>query len=79
MLPDTGIPTLAPGTVAVPPGHLATIVTSLEMLHPPPPRPGRPFPPGLALEPLARAGPEAYRVCSSGRSCSLSSGFFSTK
>jgi GNAT superfamily N-acetyltransferase len=61
MLPDTGIPTLAPGTVAVPPGHLATIVTSLEMLRPPPSRLGRPFPPGLALAPLERADPETYR------------------
>ncbi|GJE08999.1 GNAT family N-acetyltransferase [Methylobacterium longum] len=62
MLPNTGIPTLAPGYAAVPPGHIATIVTSLEMLRPPPPRPGRPFPPELALEPLLRPEPETYRA-----------------
>ncbi|MFB0490654.1 GNAT superfamily N-acetyltransferase [Methylobacterium sp. OAE515] len=62
MRPDTGIPTLAPGYATVPPGHLATIVTSLEMLRPPPPRPGRPFPPGLRLEPLGRPEPETYRT-----------------
>lgn len=61
MLPKTGIPTLAPGYAAVPPGQIATIVTSLEMLRPPPSRPGRPFPPGLALAPLERADPETYR------------------
>lgn len=62
MLPNTGIPVLTPGYAAVPPGHIATIVTSLEMLRPPPPRPARPFPPGLALAPLVRPDPETYRT-----------------
>ncbi len=62
MLPNTGIPTLAPGFAAVPPGHIATIVTSLEMLRPPSPLPIRQFPAGIALEPLERADPETYRT-----------------
>jgi GNAT superfamily N-acetyltransferase len=62
MLPNTGLPTLAPGYAAVPPGHLATIVTSLEMLRPPAPRSGRPFPRGMTLEPLPCAGLETYRT-----------------
>ncbi|MGH1590841.1 GNAT family N-acetyltransferase [Methylobacterium phyllosphaerae] len=62
MLPNTGIPTLAPGFAAVPPGHIATIVTSLEMLRPPSPLPVRHLPSGIALEPLERADPETYRT-----------------
>lgn len=56
------IPTLGLGYAAVPPGHVATIVTSLEMTHPPPPRPWRPLPSGLALEPLGRTDPASYRT-----------------
>ncbi|MEL6064121.1 MULTISPECIES: GNAT family N-acetyltransferase [unclassified Methylobacterium] len=56
----TAATTLAAGYAAVPPGHLATIVTSLEMVRPPS-RPGRPVPPGLVLQPFADRDPEAYR------------------
>ena len=52
--------TLAPGFHAVPDGHLATVVTHLEMTAPPPARDG-PAPDGLALEPVPAPRPEAYR------------------
>lgn len=61
MLPKTGIPVLAPGYAAVPPGHIATIVTSLEMLRPPP-LAGRPLPDGLRLELLNCPEPKTYRT-----------------
>lgn len=57
----TATMTLAAGYAAVPPGHIATIVTSLEMVHPPSPRPERSFPPGLDLRPLTDRDPETYR------------------
>lgn len=57
----TAATTLAAGYAAVPPGHLATIVTSLEMLRTPAMRPERPFPPGLELRPLTDRDPKTYR------------------
>lgn len=57
----TAAATLTSGYAAVPPGHVATIVTSLEMVRPPSPQPARPFPPGLVLGPLADRDPQAYR------------------
>jgi GNAT superfamily N-acetyltransferase len=47
-------PPLPPGYSAVPPGHVAAVVTSLEMLSRPPQRPAQPFPAGVTLEPLER-------------------------
>lgn len=57
----TATTTLTAGYAAVPPGHLATIVTSLEMVRPPALRPVRPFPPGIGLQPLVDRDPETYR------------------
>lgn len=54
-------PLLQLGYSAVPPGYVATVVTSLEMLARPPARSTHPFPAGLALEPLARTV-AAYRA-----------------
>lgn len=51
---------LPPGYSTIPPGHVATIVTSLEMLSRPPLRPAQPFPSGVALQRLERTV-EAYR------------------
>jgi GNAT superfamily N-acetyltransferase len=42
-------PALAPGFHAVPPGHLAAVVTALEMTEPPPRTPSA-FPPAVELE-----------------------------
>lgn len=53
-------PVLPAGYSAIPPGHVATIVTSLEMSGRPPLRPSQPFPTGIALQPLERSI-EAYR------------------
>jgi len=53
-------PVLSPGYSAVPPRHVAAVVTSLEMLSRPPERPAQPFPAGVMLEPLERSI-EAYR------------------
>ena len=53
-------PVLPLGYSAVPPGHVAAVVTSLEMSNRPPLRPAQPFPPGFALQPLERTI-EAYR------------------
>jgi GNAT superfamily N-acetyltransferase len=53
-------PVLPPGYSAVPPGHVATVVTSLEMSSRPPLRPAQPFPPDFVLQPLERTI-EAYR------------------
>ncbi|TAJ27162.1 MAG: GNAT family N-acetyltransferase [Reyranella sp.] len=47
-------PVLPVGYSAVPAGHVAAVVTSLEMTSRPPPRPARPFPPGFELQPLDR-------------------------
>ena len=57
----TAATTLAAGYAAVPPGHIATIVTSLEMVRPPSLRPVRPFPPGIGLQPLVDRDPGTYR------------------
>jgi len=54
-------PLLRPGYSAVPPAHVATVVTSLEMRARPPARSTHPFPAGVALEPLARTV-AAYRA-----------------
>jgi GNAT superfamily N-acetyltransferase len=61
MIAGPAIPILGPGYAAVPPGHIATIVTSLEMLRPPRPRPPQPLPAGLVLEPLVPTDPDSYR------------------
>lgn len=53
-------PVLPPGYSTVPPGHVAAVVTSLEMSSRPPLRPAQPFPPGFVLQPLERTI-EAYR------------------
>jgi GNAT superfamily N-acetyltransferase len=53
-------PVLPVGYSAVPAGHVAAVVTSLEMTSRPPPRPARPFPPGFELQPLDRTV-ETYR------------------
>ena len=53
-------PVLPVGYSAVPAGHVAAVVTSLEMTSRPPPRPARPFPPGFELQPLDRTI-ETYR------------------
>lgn len=54
-------PVLPPGYSAVPPGHVAAVVTSLEMLSRPPERSAQPFPAGVALQPLERSI-AAYRA-----------------
>ena len=54
-------PLLPPGYSAVPPGHVATVVTSLEMLARPPARSMHPFPQDVTLEPLERTV-AAYRA-----------------
>jgi GNAT superfamily N-acetyltransferase len=54
-------PVLAEGYSAVPPGHIAAVVTSLEMFAPPARRPGPPLPADLALHRLTGADREAYR------------------
>ena len=54
-------PVLSNGYFSVPPGHVAAVVTSLEMRARPPLRPSTPLPPGFALQPLDRSGPEPYR------------------
>lgn len=54
-------PVLPAGYSAVLPGHVATVVTSLEMSSRPPARSMHPFPAGVALEPLERTV-EAYRA-----------------
>ncbi len=53
-------PVLPLGYSPVPPGHVAAVVTSLEMLSRPPLRPARPFPLGVELQPLERSI-ETYR------------------
>ncbi|SFJ63108.1 GNAT family N-acetyltransferase [Methylobacterium brachiatum] len=58
---DPTAPLLPVGFAAVPPGHIAAIVTSLEMLGPPVPRPAKPLPDGMALHPLVRPDCETYR------------------
>jgi GNAT superfamily N-acetyltransferase len=51
---------LAPGLHAVPPGHLATIVTHLEMTRPPAPAPAEAG--GLTLRRMAAPGAGPYRT-----------------
>jgi len=48
-------PGLPPGYSAVPSGHVATVVTSLEMLSRPPQRSMHAFPASVTLEPLKRS------------------------
>ncbi|KNY21114.1 GNAT family N-acetyltransferase [Methylobacterium sp. ARG-1] len=59
---DPAAPALPLGFSAVPPGRIAAIVTSLEMLGRPALRPARPFPDGIALHPLVRPDCETYRA-----------------
>lgn len=47
--------------IDVPPGHIAAVVTSLQMLAPPEPRPAPPFPAGVGLVPLRQPTPARYR------------------
>jgi GNAT superfamily N-acetyltransferase len=53
---------LAEGYAAVPPGHIAAVVTSLEMFDPPARPSGRALPPGFVLSPVTRADREVYRI-----------------
>ena len=48
------------GTTDLPPGKIAAIVTSLEMLAPPPVRPDPPGTEGFALEPIGRGDVTRY-------------------
>jgi GNAT superfamily N-acetyltransferase len=48
------------GTTDLPPGKIAAIVTSLEMLAPPPVRPDPPGTEGFALEPIGRGDVARY-------------------
>ena len=43
-------------------GHIAAVVTNLEMLSPPAKPMPRPFPPGVSLAPLERSDLSAYRT-----------------
>ncbi|MFO6464101.1 GNAT family N-acetyltransferase [Jannaschia sp. KMU-145] len=52
---------LAPGFHDVPDGHIATIVTHLEMREKPAPRPAPPCP-DLTLSPLEERTPKSYRA-----------------
>lgn len=54
-------PVLPVGYSSVPPGHVAAVVTCLEMTSRPALRPARPFPPGYSLQPLERSI-SAYRA-----------------
>lgn len=58
---NTSTLTLPNGYSAVAPGHIATVVTSLEMHQRPELRPAQPFPLGVQLEPLGRPSSERYR------------------
>jgi GNAT superfamily N-acetyltransferase len=55
------IPCLPPGYSAVAPGHIATVVTSLQMFQRPAPRPGAGLAPGLQLNRLERPSIQRYR------------------
>jgi GNAT superfamily N-acetyltransferase len=61
MTPTPSASALPLGFSAVPPGHIAAIVTSLEMQGPPALPAARPFPDGMALQPLVRPDCETYR------------------
>jgi len=61
MLSNFDAPVLSPGFAAVPPGHIAAIVTSLEMVEPPALRDAKPFPDGTVLHRLVRPDGETYR------------------
>ncbi|SFM29367.1 GNAT family N-acetyltransferase [Methylobacterium pseudosasicola] len=58
---DPATPLLPVGFSALPPGHIAAIVTSLDMVGPPTPRAAKPLPDGMALHPLVRSDCETYR------------------
>ena len=62
MPPDCAGPALPAGYSRVPPGHIAAVVTYLEMRRPPDPRSARLFPAGFQLEPLERPSPGRYRA-----------------
>ena len=55
------VPVLPGGYSAVPSGHIAAVVTFLEMRKRPELRPAQPFPPGLQLQPLSHPSVERYR------------------
>lgn len=57
--PDAPLPV---GYSSVQAGHLAAVVTNLEMLARPENRAADPFPPGVELVPLGRPDIEAYRM-----------------
>ncbi|MCJ2119811.1 GNAT family N-acetyltransferase [Methylobacterium sp. J-001] len=61
MLSNFDAPVLSPGFAAVPPGHIAAIVTSLEMVKPPALRDAKPFPDDTVLHRLVRPDGETYR------------------
>ncbi len=54
-------PALPNGYSAVEPGHVATVVTCLEMLERPELRPSQPYPANFRLQSLSRPGSERYR------------------
>jgi GNAT superfamily N-acetyltransferase len=60
-LPPTAT-TLPNGYSAVPTGHLATVVTSLEMLAAPSPMPREALPDGFELRPVDRSSLDTYRT-----------------
>jgi GNAT superfamily N-acetyltransferase len=62
MQPTPTATTLPNGYSAVPAGHLATVVTSLEMLAAPSPLPGPTLPDGFELRPLDRSTLDTYRT-----------------
>ncbi|HWE98602.1 MAG TPA: GNAT family N-acetyltransferase [Caulobacteraceae bacterium] len=53
---------LGAGFHDVPGGHVAAVVTCLEMMAPPQPRPAPPLPDGVRLVALERPGVDAYRA-----------------
>lgn len=62
MQPDPALPVAPTGYSSVPPGHIAAVVTCLEMSERPAPRQARPFPPGFQLDRLTHPTPERYRA-----------------
>lgn len=55
-------PVLPAGYSRVPPGHVAAVVTFLEMRQRPEPQSARSLPPGFELVPLTRPTPDRYRT-----------------
>lgn len=62
MAATSALPILPNGYSAVPPGHVAAVVTCLEMRQRPEMRAAGPLPPGFRLEPVARPGLDRYRA-----------------